>query len=492
MSKNDPQVFICFQKDDDGEVSAMRSGRSIKHAEKILEEEPPYNDSSEDEIPNKGESANQDEIVSHPTKHDSIGDVCYRLLNSLDKSLTPYHSAIELTTLFRYGLQKAGIEAQIYNTVKNSSELVNSGELFETFAISPKLHDKLTEGMNNIEEIDQGMKVLPSSLLLSIVATFDSIIGDFLKDLITRDPASIDFGDKSFSYRELFKTKEIETLKNNIIDDEVNRLLRDSHKEQVRYIEKLSQTEIINHHERWRNFYEVFERRNQYAHANGVATRAYLEKLKREKYPSEDIAIGSRLELSTSYLHKAVDYLIEFGTLLSFVIWRKGSDDPNPAFGALSDASYFYITKKRTKLAAWLLDFALHKQSRKGVEEMRVRQMYVNLANALRKKDKKEDSEKVLAELDWSATSIDFRICIASIREDVEEVIRLLPAAAASEDISIDAIRNWPVFDWVRSNDKFRDKFFEVFGEQLIIDFESSLQEMPDKPKRDVPESTVH
>jgi len=336
------------------------------------------------------------------------------------------------------------------------------------------------------------MKVLPSSLLLSIVATFDSIIGDFLKDLITRDPASIDFGDKSFSYRELFKTKEIETLKNNIIDDEVNRLLRDSHKEQVRYIEKLSQTEIINHHERWRNFYEVFERRNQYAHANGVATRAYLEKLKREKYPSEDIAIGSRLELSTSYLHKAVDYLIEFGTLLSFVIWRKGSDDPNPAFGALSDASYFYITKKRTKLAAWLLDFALHKQSRKGVEEMRVRQMYVNLANALRKMDKKEDSEKVLAELDWSATSIDFRICIASIREDVEEVIRLLPAAAASEDISIDAIRNWPVFDWVRYNDKFRDKFFEVFGEQLIIDFESSLQEMPDKPKRDVPESTVH
>lgn len=490
MSKKLPRIFICFKKDDDGDVAAMHSGRSLRNAEKILEKKD--QDKSESDSTSEDLSENPPEGKAAPIEDEdrkelNLGDVCYKLLNSLDKSLTPYHSAIELTTIFRYGLRKAGLESQIYDTVKKSSKLVNSGENFETFIIDYKIHDKLNKSVNEIDEIDQGMRVLPSSILLSIVATFDSIIGDFVKDLITLDPCSIDFGDKSLSYRELFRTSEIDTIKRNIIDDEVNRLLRDSHKEQVKYIEKLSDTEIIKHYERWRNFYEIFERRNQYAHANGVVTRSYLEKLEREKYPIGDLAIGDKLNLSTSYLHKAVDYLIEFGTLLSFVVWRKGSDDPNVAFGALSDAAYFYITKKRLKLAVWLLDFALHKQGRKGVEDMRVRQMYVNFANALKKMEKTEESEKALAELDWSAASIDFRISIAAVREDTKEVIRLLPAAVESEAISKDSVRDWPVFDWVRSDEKFQEKFLEVFGEQLIVDFESTSQNLPEKPEHEVP-----
>ncbi|WP_306090348.1 hypothetical protein [Qipengyuania flava] len=118
---------------------------------------------------------------------------------------------------------------------------------------------------------------------------------------------------------------------------------------------------------------------------------------------------------------------------------------------------------------------------------MRVRQMYVNFANALKKMEKTEESEKALAELDWSAASIDFRISIAAVREDTKEVIRLLPAAVASEAISKDSVRDWPVFDWVRSDEKFQEKFLEVFGEQLIVNFESTSQNLPEKPEHEVP-----
>ncbi|WP_271438502.1 hypothetical protein [Pontixanthobacter luteolus] len=491
MAKSD-KMFICFKRGKNGRLIGAKTGTDLETAKAFSERADDEflfvstdheKDESEDDKTNT-----EEENVSELT----VETVCYSTLSSVDGSISPYHQLIELTTIFRYGLQSAGLEGQIYGLVKEHGNEVESGEDYETYEITQEHLTYIQKHLFDMKEVDEGMKILPSSILLSLVATFDSIIGDFARQLLTLNPAKLESSEKTISYRELFNLSDLETTRSRLIDDEISNLLRGSHKKQAEYLENLIETKIVSHYERWPNFIEIFERRNAYAHNNGFASEEYLKKIRQAKYPAKDLELGIHLKLSTSYLHKSVDILTEFLTILSFVAWRKLGEDPSEAFSALSFAAYTHITKRRFLLAIKLLDFALHRQPRDGVSDAALRQMYVNLANAYKKKGEGEKCHSVLKELDWSATSLDFKICLASLNEDVEEVCKLLPNAVSSGDIQKNDIREWPVFDWVREDEKVREAFHEIFGEALIEPSDSAPQNLPESFKSEATNKSVH
>lgn len=480
MAKSD-KMFICFKRGKNGRIFSLKTGTDVETAKTFSDKaDEEFDFVNTDRRKNEGEAAKRE---LSDEKHLDVGSICYSTLSSVDTSISPYHQLIELTTVFRHGLQSAGLEGQIYKFVKENGSEVEIDEALEVYEIKQDQLTVIHKHLFEMKEIDEGMKILPSSILLSLVATFDSIIGDFARKLLTLDPTKLEASEKTITYKELFNLSDLETTRSRLIDDEVGNLLRGSHKKQAEYLETLIDTKIIDHYERWPNYIEIFERRNAYAHNNGFASEEYLRKIEQAKYSIKDLELGTDLKLSTSYLHKSVDILMEFLTILSFVAWRKMSDDPGEAFSALSFAAYTHITKRRFLLAIKLLDFALHRQPRDGVKEKTLRQMYVNLANAYKKKGDDEKSKRTLEEMDWSATSIDFKICIASLNEDVDDVCKLLPNAASSGDITKGDIRDWPVFDWVREDEKVRSTFQETFGEPLVEPSDSAPQNLPENFK---------
>ena len=86
--------------------------------------------------------------------------------------------------------------------------------------------------------------------------------------------------------------------------------------------------------------------------------------------------------------------------------------------------------------------------------------------------------QHALDELDWSACALDFKICIASLKENVDESCALLKRAAATGDITMADVREWPVFDWIRDDADFRATFKEAFGEDLSVSGDSERQDM--------------
>ena len=491
VAKSD-KMFICFKRGGNGRLIGAKTGTDPETAKAFDEKaDDEFNFESTDHQKD-GDGAAKDNTEDEDLSDLTVGRVCYSTLSSVDASISPYHQLIELTTIFRHGLQSAGLEGQIYGFVKDNGSEVESGEDFETYEITQEHLTVIHKHLFDMKEVDEGMKILPSSILLSLVATFDSIVGDFARQLLTLNPTKLESSEKTISYRELFNLSDLETTRSRLIDDEISNLLRGSHKKQAEYLEALIETKIVAHYERWPNFIEIFERRNAYAHNNGFASEEYLKKVEQAKYPTKDLSLGNHLQLSTSYLHKSVDILTEFLTILSFVAWRKLGDDPSEAFSAVSFAAYTHITKRRFLLAIKLLDFALHRQPRDGVSDRTLRQMYVNLANAYKKKGESEKCKSVLKELDWSATSLDFKICLASLNEDAEEVCKLLPNAVSSGDIQKNDIRDWPVFDWIREDEKVREAFRVAFGEPLVEPSDSAPQNLPESFKSEASEKSVH
>ena len=396
---------------------------------------------------------------------------CSTLMARFNAAISAFHGLVEIGTYIRPAFAHSIMERTVLQLVKDGgTKLTDLGDI-ETYGLPLGVTAEINKHIDRVSETDRGLALLPSSILLSLVATFDSIIADTIKDILTINPVHLMSSEKQITYKELFEFGDVGEIKARIIDGEVDRLLRGSHEAQVEYIEKLVGTKIASHYARMPNFLEIFERRNQVAHASGLVTGQYIDKCKKFKYDTTSLSTGDRLDLRPRYLHKAIDILLEFGILLSFIAWRKlgnHKESDKLAYIALNDSCLEFIKKRRYNLAIWLLDFALFRQTRVD-EESVIRNMVLNLANAYKKIDKIEDMERVISCLNWSATSDLYRIGLASLREDIDEVTSLLPILKISQTLSKHSFREWPIFDWVRDDAAVAKKFEEVFEEPLVL-----------------------
>ena len=253
--------------------------------------------------------------------------------------------------------------------------------------------------------------------------------------------------------------------------------MRGNHTDQVKFVEENLSVKIIEHYERWPNFVELFERRNLVAHGSLIVNDAYLERCQEARYKlNKDIVVGSTLTLTNRYLSRAISILMEFGMLLIFTLWRKHvPNSDQEAFSCLNDCCYTLISKKRYIAARNVLNFCIFKQKRACSENVH-RMMIINLANAYKKLKDEAECEKVLSNFDWSATKIEFQLCIGSLRGDVERVVSLMPIAAASNAITGNAFRDWPVLDWVRDDPTIQEAFNRVYGEPMWTEVSSTSE----------------
>jgi len=81
------------------------------------------------------------------------------------------------------------------------------------------------------------VKIIPRSFLISIISHYDSFVGSLIKNLYLIKPEILNSSDKKFSYSELLFFENIDQAKEFIIDREVESVLRDSHCEQIKWLE---------------------------------------------------------------------------------------------------------------------------------------------------------------------------------------------------------------------------------------------------------------
>ncbi len=110
-----------------------------------------------------------------------------------------------------------------------------------------------------------------------------------------------------------------------------------------------------------------------------------------------------------------------------------------------------------------MLRFGLHDMKKHGPDKVR-KQIVVNYANAEKLAGRMDSAEEILSRDDWSASTNDYVICVAAVRDDIDSVIKLMKSAVEAELLEISAFRSWPVFKNVSSN----PKFIEVFEKEFV------------------------
>lgn len=408
-------------------------------------------------------SGGMDATVEEKPRLDDVGKGVWHFYQQLKSYYELASAADSIPSLFTSSYYRNQIEGHAKDKFRKVSE-VDGLPVYGLTAADRGLLDKKLKRWGDIEE---GFGQLSSSMLLSLVASFDSAFSEFAKALLRTRPQRYSGSDKTYSVSQILSIGTVEGLVERVIDDEVDQIMNKSHVDQVAFFEKSFNVKIVEHYDRWADFVEVFERRNLAAHGNLCVNQRYIGNCTSVGYDVSGKSIGDKLEVNSAYLRHALDLLIEFGVLLAFSASQKQAPKSiEDTFTAIIEISFNLLLEEHPEIAKRIVEYALSVKS-KGASDVCVKILTVNLAISYKMTANNIKALAVLEAEDWSAANPDFRMCVAAVREDVEEACRLLPLVAAGDQIGPDEVRTWPALQWVRAHPDFIKKAEEVFGERF-------------------------
>ncbi len=462
-------LYMCFETDQEHDICRSLAIVSSQAEVEKWKKEQGDGDSTNDE-PASDTEGSESNVSDEENKEypQDLSVELSKLMSRFQETMSSYRPLAEFGMIIMPTLRSHFIHNEMYKNAGRNLEIVDKDQQFETYGITVDQYLSVKTQIRRLREFDRGVTVLPGAILLSLVATFDSFIADTLRIMLRRKPDPVIESSKNISVKEVLNMSSFDDVIRKIIEDEVETLMRGNHHEQIKYVEEKLDISIRKNYDEWGEFIEIFERRNLIAHGNYVINTHYIKNCNKHGFQVGENQDGERLSLDERYLRRSSDRLLEFGLSLMFVLWLKHfKDSRETAYESLNGRTYELIKDGQSRVAARLLDLALFKQTPSASDRIK-KMMTVNLANAYKKMKNDEKAREVIEEVDWSAATDDFQICVAAVRGNIERVLELMPRVAQADSVKKSDFREWPVFDWVREEETVREKFQEIYGEPII------------------------
>ena len=405
------------------------------------------------------------------------------LAASVDFGLAQYE-LIEASTLAPVLIEMAMATGLVIGPTAKSADKIDTSDTADIYGLNEAQFADLLKRNRRFGIARKGFERFPSATFLSVVATFDTLIVDVMAKMLRLQSEWLEKSERSLSVSRLAKANSIEELINEQIAEELYQFSRGSHSEQASYIRRNFGIDIPKHWKRWPDYIEIFERRNLVAHGEANFNARYASICTREGHKGSDKLIGEEVRLSKSYLNQSLEVLMEFAVLLSFSLFRKFvAEKEEEAFTNLNEAAFKLIQHQQYVVAERICAYALSLEKTKITEEARL-MLLVNRASALRHIGMHEDAKRLLDENDWSATSDIFKVCVSSVRGDVDQFVSLLAPLKSAGKLDSYSILNWPCFSFMMEDEKAKASIRDVFeiGESatVIADDASSQSKLTD------------
>lgn len=352
----------------------------------------------------------------------------------------------------------------INNNVKEIED--DNGEKSVLIKVEEKNHyDSLNK---NFSIAALASKIIPESLFVSLVSQYDSYLNKLLRAVFEIRPEILNGSDRNLTYSQLVELTSLEDAREYIVDKEIECVLRKSHSEHFDYLENKLGIPLRKKLPAWKTFIELTERRNLFVHCDGVVSNQYIDVCKKHDCEINEISVGDKLSIPHDYFTIAYECLFEIAVKLTHTIWRKLLiQDLENADKALNSICYDLICSNEFNLADILLDFACKQNNHFNDETSNIFLVNKSLSKYLA--DKKEAAVEIIKSKDWSASSYDFKLAFAVLTDNTEEVFSLMKKIGKDGDVIKEYYKIWPLFKKIRTLDKFKETYNEIFDEDYNV-----------------------
>lgn len=317
-----------------------------------------------------------------------------------------------------------------------------------------------------------GLRNVPQTFLVALVSQYDAYIGNLLRSCFALKPEMLNASQRQLTYTELLALSDLNAARDQLIEKEVETVLRSSHADHFAWLEARLAMPLRKELSIWPTFIELTERRNLFVHCDGVISRQYIQVCKEHGVSSIATAkVGDLLDVDSKYFTAAYDCLFELGVKLGHVLWRKLQPEKlEEADDHLNTLAFDLLADTRYELANTLLEFAC-KTLKKHSSDIARRVFIINHCIAL-KNLKKPEYIALLDKEDWSACRDDFVLAVSVLKDDFDLASKLMVAIGRNGKPADVEYRTWPLFREFRKSDQFKRAFKKIFKKDFVLEEE--------------------
>ena len=212
---------------------------------------------------------------------------------SLAKEITRYLARVEGLLVTLYSSMAATQDSREKAKDKRLELLEKYGEKSETdgeitYQVPAKNVLEVDKAEKRLDYFEIGVDTLPKSHIIALVSAYDYFLGRIVRWYFLQIPQALEGTDKSLTLSELLKFDSVDDAKEYFLEREVEGLLRKSHSKQFDWLESKLGCTLRKGLEIWPEFIEITERRNLFAHTDGVVSRQYLSVCKANDFVFEE------------------------------------------------------------------------------------------------------------------------------------------------------------------------------------------------------------
>ncbi len=415
--------------------------------------------------------ANANNEVKSASAATPFGDAISDFTESIVSFMLAANSLMSISD----ALPSAQMDRMLPAELERIAAHVKKRPTFTYFGIHREYLDVMSQFDLSFESSARFSEQFPGMLLSALIAQYDAFLSRIVEAICFVQPEVISSADKQITLAELSSFKTIEDARQYMIEKESERVLRDSHDAQMQWFEKKCGVRTKDHVESYTDFLEICERRNLIVHTDGRVSSTYLSNCARLKIDTKKLVVGDRLRVTPDYYRKAVSIVFELGFKLAMTCWeRYAPQERAVAESRIVGATFDLIKLGKFKLAARTLKYFVDFKKEWNGERVRL-MCLVNYANAVKLGGDKDQALAILGTQDWSASSRDFKICVAAVRDDAQECAIHMRALGQSNEMLPSAYRSWPVFKGVRDMPEFKAAYEEIYGDIAKLEKDSLL-----------------
>lgn len=308
----------------------------------------------------------------------------------------------------------------------------------------------------------QQKEIFVRSILSNIVIIFERYFARIFEFVVVLDPEKY-FEGKTVKINELFCSSYQQIIRN-----EVQRYVSDNMYDSLKTLDLMKQKSGFNI-DRYvpiqDEFEEVYYRRNIFVHNSGIINDIYINSVS-EKY-KKNLKSNTKLICDDVYIEAAIETLKKVVCVLLYE-FLLGTNASSESYNILGDIAFSSLSNKQYSFCEFIYNVLRRHKNFDFADKA----MYeVNYMIALKQQGK--SISKNLEKFDTSAMQEQFVVAKYCLQDDNENVYRLLNKMYP-DTMSIEAIRDWPLFIDFRKSKEYDQFVSEHKQEFEVYSFETS------------------